>query len=183
MTHIDRQNIPEKIEAETFPELSQKYDVASVPSFKIWKSAKVVESVVGFNPPALAQAVMRVSNASSGVTVTSQPQKEGESLEEKLKKLVSYAPVMLFMKGTPAEPKCGFSRKIVDLLKDSKIKFSSFDILGDSEVREGLKKIFEWPTFPQLYVGGKLVGGLDVVTQMKEEGELLDQIPESHKTI
>ena len=66
-----------------------------------------------------------------------------------------------------------------NLLNQEKIKFGSFDILSDNDVREGLKKMFEWPTFPQLYADGKLVGGLDVVTQLKEDGELLDQIPQS----
>ena len=105
--------------------------------------------------------------------------KKEENLNERLRQLVSQEAVMLFMKGNPSEPKCGFSRKIVDLLNQEKIKFGSFDILSDNDVREGLKKMFEWPTFPQLYADGKLVGGLDVVTQLKEDGELLDQIPQS----
>jgi len=110
-------------------------------------------------------------------------EKKQENLEERLKKLVAKDVIMLFMKGTPSDPKCGFSRKMVNLLQESKIKFSTFDILSDTEVRDGLKKMFEWPTYPQLYVDGKFVGGLDVVTQLKEEGELLDQIPETHKSL
>ncbi|GJU09612.1 putative glutaredoxin-like protein [Tanacetum coccineum] len=73
------------------------------------------------------------------------------SLEERLKKLVNSAPVMLFMKGTPDAPECGFSSKVVNALKEEGIKFGSFDIYSDEEVRQGLKTFSNWPTFPQLY--------------------------------
>lgn len=69
-------------------------------------------------------------------------------------------------------PRCGFSDRIVKLLTDNGWEFGHFDILTDSEVREGLKKLSNWPTYPQLYVDGKLIGGLDVVKEMAEEGEL-----------
>lgn len=69
-------------------------------------------------------------------------------------------------------PRCGFSRKAVALLREHKIKFDSFDILSDNEVRQGLKKFSNWPTYPQLYVDGKLVGGLDILKEMAEDGEL-----------
>lgn len=79
--------------------------------------------------------------------------------------------VVLFMKGTPDAPRCGFSRKIVGLLKDHKVEFSTFDILSDERVRAGLKIINDWPTFPQLIVNGEFVGGLDIVQEMVENGE------------
>jgi len=92
-------------------------------------------------------------------------------LTERLQALVKRAPVLLFMKGSPAEPKCGFSERMVQLLKaNGVLRFDTFDILSDASVREGLKLLFNWPTFPQLYVKGELVGGLDVVRQMIEEG-------------
>lgn len=92
-------------------------------------------------------------------------------LTERLQALVKRAPVLLFMKGSPAEPKCGFSERMVQLLKaNGVLRFDTFDILSDSGVREGLKLLFNWPTFPQLYVKGELIGGLDVVRQMIEEG-------------
>lgn len=79
---------------------------------------------------------------------------------------------MLFMKGTPEEPKCGFSRKVVVVLNEERVKFGSFDVLSDSEVREGLKKFSNWPTFPQLYCKGELLGGCDIAIAMHESGEL-----------
>jgi len=123
------------------------------------------------------------------------PASSDTNLNERLAKLVNQAPVMvstlglwycpsfnqsstqLFMKGEPAAPRCGFSSKIVALLNDEKVKFSSFDILTDNVVREGLKSYSNWPTYPQLYVQGKLVGGLDIVKELKEEGELATMIP------
>lgn len=80
--------------------------------------------------------------------------------------------VVLFMKGNPDQPRCGFSRKIVGLLKDQKVPFSHFDILSDEAVRQQLKIVNNWPTFPQLIVNGEFVGGLDIVQEMVENGEL-----------
>lgn len=83
-------------------------------------------------------------------------------LKKRIQQLVDSNPVMLFMKGTPEEPKCGFSRKVVVVLNEERVKFGSFDVLSDSEVREGLKKFSNWPTFPQLYCKGELLGGCDI---------------------
>jgi Grx4 family monothiol glutaredoxin len=88
------------------------------------------------------------------------------ALNESLGSLINSAPVLLFMKGTPNDPKCGFSKKAIKLLRDHEIAFSSFDILTDDQVRQGLKKFSNWPTYPQLYVGGKLIGGLDILNEM-----------------
>ena len=99
-----------------------------------------------------------------------------KSLNDSLSDLIKSAPVLLFMKGTPQTPQCGFSRKIVQMLRDHGIQFATFDILSDDEVRQGLKTFSNWPTYPQLYVNGKLIGGLDIVTEMAEDGDLADQL-------
>ncbi|MCJ1246274.1 monothiol glutaredoxin grx4 [Trapelia coarctata] len=91
-----------------------------------------------------------------------------EALNARLAVLVKAAPVMLFMKGTPSSPQCGFSRQLVGLLRQKGVRYGFFNILADEEVRQGLKVWADWPTFPQLWVGGELVGGLDIV---KEELE------------
>lgn len=93
-------------------------------------------------------------------------------VKKRLQQLVDSHPVMLFMKGTPDAPKCGFSRKVVDVLKEEKVKFGSFDVLSDVELREGLKKFSNWPTFPQLFCKGELLGGCDIAIAMHESGEL-----------
>ena len=87
-----------------------------------------------------------------------------EALHKRLSSLVKAAPVMLFMKGTPSAPQCGFSRQLVALLRENSVKYGFFNILADDEVRQGLKEFADWPTFPQLWVGGELVGGLDIVS-------------------
>jgi Grx4 family monothiol glutaredoxin len=106
-----------------------------------------------------------------------------EPLNYRLKRLVNSAPSVLFMKGTAQEPRCGFSARAVDVLRvngldvsgGSKV-FASFDILADPEVREGLKTFSNWPTFPQFYVEGKLIGGLDILKELEAEGELKDML-------
>ncbi|CAM9177426.1 unnamed protein product [Ectocarpus sp. 13 AM-2016] len=95
-----------------------------------------------------------------------------ENLESRLKRLMTSSPIMLFMKGNPDSPQCGFSRTAVGLLREVGVEFGTFDILADDEVRQGLKKLSEWPTYPQLYCGGELVGGLDIMKEMKQAGEL-----------
>jgi Grx4 family monothiol glutaredoxin len=87
-----------------------------------------------------------------------------EELFKRLGELVKAAPVMLFMKGTPSAPQCGFSRQTVSILREKGIRYGFFNILADDEVRQGLKEFADWPTFPQLWVGGELVGGLDIVS-------------------
>ena len=87
-----------------------------------------------------------------------------EELNTRLEGLVKAAPVMLFMKGTPSVPQCGFSRQLVGLLREKGVRYGFFNILADEEVRQGLKVWADWPTFPQLWVGGELVGGLDIVS-------------------
>ena len=77
---------------------------------------------------------------------------------------VGSAPVVLFMKGTPETPQCGFSRQMVAILRERSVKYGFFNILADDEVRQGLKEFADWPTYPQLWVDGELVGGLDIVS-------------------
>ncbi len=95
---------------------------------------------------------------------SSEAKSSKEALHERLSSLVKAAPVMLFMKGTPSAPQCGFSRQLVALLREKSIKYGFFNILADDEVRQGMKEFADWPTFPQLWVDGELVGGLDIVS-------------------
>jgi monothiol glutaredoxin len=93
-------------------------------------------------------------------------------LKEKLTKLTTESDVMLFMKGDKYLPRCGFSGQVVDILKNLEVDFTSFDILEDPEVRQGLKEFSNWPTFPQLYYKGELVGGCDIIKDMYQNSEL-----------
>lgn len=88
-----------------------------------------------------------------------------ESLQDRIASLVKAAPAMLFMKGTPSAPQCGFSRQLVSILRENNVRYGFFNILADEEVRQGLKEYADWPTYPQLWMGGELVGGLDIVKE------------------
>ena len=81
-------------------------------------------------------------------------------------------PVVLFMKGTPMFPQCGFSAAVVQALTNLGVKFKGIDVLSDPGLREGIKQFANWPTIPQLYVGGEFVGGCDIVREMYTSGEL-----------
>uniref|UniRef100_A0A2K6D792 Glutaredoxin domain-containing protein n=1 Tax=Macaca nemestrina TaxID=9545 RepID=A0A2K6D792_MACNE len=94
-------------------------------------------------------------------------------LEERLKVLTNKASVMLFMKGNKQEAKCGFSKQILEILNRTGVECETFDILEDKGVQQGLKAYSNWPAYPQLYVKGELVGRLDIVKELKENGELL----------
>jgi len=95
-----------------------------------------------------------------------------DSLRERIKSTVEGTPVVLFMKGTKNFPQCGFSAKVAGILKEQGVEYRDVNILLDEGLRQGLKEYSNWPTFPQLYVGGKLVGGCDIVTTLHENGEL-----------
>ena len=95
-----------------------------------------------------------------------------EALRERIKSTVESSKVVLFMKGNKNFPQCGFSAQVVGLLKQNGAEFRDVNILADAELRSGLKEYSNWPTFPQLYVNGLLVGGCDIVVSMNESGEL-----------
>jgi monothiol glutaredoxin len=95
-----------------------------------------------------------------------------QALKDKIESTLGAAPVVLFMKGTKNFPQCGFSAKVVGILKERAVEFRDVNILLDAELRQGLKDYSNWPTFPQLYVNGKLVGGCDIVSSLHESGEL-----------
>lgn len=94
------------------------------------------------------------------------------SLRDRIQTTVGAKKVVLFMKGNKNFPQCGFSAQVVSILKQKSVDFLDVNILTDAELRQGLKEFSNWPTFPQLYVDGKLVGGCDIVTGMNESGEL-----------
>jgi len=95
-----------------------------------------------------------------------------EDLRKRIADTIAKDRIMLFMKGSPQMPQCGFSAAVVGILKQTGVAFESYNILADSELREGLKVYSSWPTYPQLYVDGKLIGGADIVRDLHAKGEL-----------
>lgn len=94
------------------------------------------------------------------------------SVQEKIKQQVSENEIILYMKGNPDMPMCGFSAQAVKLLKACGVKFAAVDVLQDEEIRQGIKMYSNWPTIPQLYVKGEFIGGCDILMEMYEAGEL-----------
>ncbi|MBZ3883053.1 Glutaredoxin-3 [Sciurus carolinensis] len=168
-----------RLEAEAVPEVSEKYEISSVPTFLFFKNSQKIDQLDGAHAPELTKKVQR--HASSGSFPPSANEHLKEDLNLRLKKLTHAAPCMLFMKGTPQEPRCGFSKQMVEILQKHNIQFSSFDIFSDEEVRQGLKTYSNWPTYPQLYVSGELIGGLDIIKELEASEELDTICPKAPK--
>ena len=94
------------------------------------------------------------------------------SIEDKIKSQIKDNNILIYMKGSPYEPKCGFSARTVQALIDCGAEFSYVDILENQDIRQNLPSISDWPTFPQVFVTGELIGGCDIVTEMYESGDL-----------
>ena len=101
------------------------------------------------------------------------------SIEDKIKSQIKDNNILIYMKGSPYEPKCGFSARTVQALIDCGAEFSYVDILENQDIRENLPSISDWPTFPQVFVTGELIGGCDIVTEMHESGDLQTLIMEA----
>jgi monothiol glutaredoxin len=95
-----------------------------------------------------------------------------QEVRDRIETLIKSNKVMLFMKGTKQFPACGFSNAVVQILKKESVPFETCNILADGELRQALKEYSSWPTYPQLYVDGKFVGGCDIVTELHQNGEL-----------
>src|SRR5499433_2213612 len=93
-------------------------------------------------------------------------------VSDRIKQDIAGNPVVLYMKGTPVFPQCGFSAAVVQILTELGVKFKGIDVLSDPSIRQGIKDFSSWPTIPQLYVKGEFVGGCDIVREMFESGEL-----------
>ncbi|CAM9632702.1 unnamed protein product [Discosporangium mesarthrocarpum] len=173
------------VEAEAVPDVSEFLEIAMVPTFILLKGGTVAEKIEGADPPALAKRVRLFASEpvlQDGEVQAMGGNKEGMAatsmaspLEARIQTLISASPVMLFMKGNADTPRCKFSRKMVEILRGAKVDFGSFDILTDEHIRQGLKVYSNWPTYPQLYAKGQLIGGVDIIMEMAAEGDLRAQ--------
>jgi monothiol glutaredoxin len=106
-----------------------------------------------------------------------------DQTQERLAGIVNGADVLLFMKGSPLFPQCGFSSRAVAILNHLGAEFESVDVLQDQEIRQGIKVFSDWPTIPQLYVKGEFVGGSDIMMEMYESGELAQLLADQGVTL
>lgn len=171
------------IDADEQGDIAELFEIQSVPAFIFIKNGNILKEVSSSDSKDFEAAYKNLTSGTSSSTITSKNESNStsqeqepieeeeteEQLNERLVQLTAAAPVMLFMKGTPSEPKCGFSRQMVGILREHQVRFGFFDILKDDTVRQGLKKFSDWPTFPQLYFNGELVGGLDIIKESLEE--------------
>ena len=98
------------------------------------------------------------------------------STKDKIQRLIDSNTLMVFMKGTKLMPQCGFSNNVVQILNSLGIEFCTFDVLGDFEIREGIKEYSDWPTIPQVYLKGEFLGGSDILIEMYNSGDLKEKI-------
>ena len=96
--------------------------------------------------------------------------------KEKIQKLIDTNPLIVFMKGTKLMPQCGFSNNVVQILNSLGVEFTTFDVLSDYGVREGIKEYSDWPTIPQVYLKGEFLGGSDILIEMYNTGKLKEKI-------
>lgn len=178
------------VEAEEQPDVSESFDVEAVPTVVLLRGHTLFTKLTGGQPEAVEQALATYARAPvatgapsggsggggggggdaadpaeahalpPGVDVASEAPSE---TERRCRELMARSRVMLFMKGQPRVPRCGFSQKTVALLQEQSVEFDYYDILSDEPVRQTLKVLNDWPTFPQVIVNGEFVGGLDIL--------------------
>ncbi|KAF7326216.1 Glutaredoxin [Mycena kentingensis (nom. inval.)] len=175
------------IEAEEQVDITESFAVDAVPAFLVLRGHTLLARISGADAPALTKSITTHIGAPSPLSPLP------AELDARMRSLMRQSWIVLFMKGTPDAPRCGFSRKIVALLHARGVPFDYFDILKDEAVRQGaqlslslflevgfaeltkrdagLKRLNDWPTFPQLIINGSFVGGLDVVQDMVDNGE------------
>lgn len=163
-----------------------KVEGADVPAFTKaiqLHSEAAAKADQGNNSNSTAADTAAASSSSSTTTTAATAAVVSEDeLNKRLKSLIESSGIMVFIKGTPTAPRCGFTKQLLALLDTQHIvNYGYFDILQDNAVREGLKKYSNWPTFPQVYVKGELVGGLDVVKELVAAGEFVDMVPDMYK--
>jgi len=176
-----------RVEAEEAPDISMEYEVAAVPTCIFYRAGQILDRVEGAKAADVSKLVrnlvsQKITMPHSMSNETSD-QKSIEPIEKKLKRLINAAPCMLFMKGDATTPKCGFSRQTIEILNGLDAEFGTFDILMDDTVRQELKTFSNWPTYPQLYINGELIGGLDIIKEMIESNELQSMIPKKAKSL
>eukprot|EP00484_Ammonia_sp_Unknown_P006939 CAMPEP_0197075540 /NCGR_PEP_ID=MMETSP1384-20130603/211663_1 /TAXON_ID=29189 /ORGANISM="Ammonia sp." /LENGTH=343 /DNA_ID=CAMNT_0042514389 /DNA_START=17 /DNA_END=1048 /DNA_ORIENTATION=+ len=177
------------INAEQYESLTEQFNVSAVPTIVLTKQQKEVKRLEAETVPntvdAINQFAQHSQTASALKPTPQQNEAKEESIEElnkRIAKLINAAPIMLFMKGTPEEPKCKFSRATIEILKQQNVtKFGYFNILNDQAVRNQIKVYSNWKTFPQLYINGKLIGGLDVIKEKIEDDEFQEMLPKETK--
>ncbi len=102
-----------------------------------------------------------------------------ESIEERIREAITRNKILIYMKGTPSFPMCGFSAATIEVFEELGVPYETVDVLKDPEIREGIKRFSNWPTIPQVYIDGKFIGGCDIIREMHANGELAPLVREA----
>ncbi|XP_014089706.3 uncharacterized monothiol glutaredoxin ycf64-like [Bactrocera oleae] len=131
-----------------------------------------------FRQSALAQRmpVFKRYESASTATGTTSTTKQPTFNKDTLKQLVNTNKVVIFMKGNPETPKCGFSNAVVQILRMHGVQYDAHDVLQSDELRQSIKEFSDWPTIPQVYINGEFVGGCDILLQMHQSGDLIEEL-------
>lgn len=162
--------------------------VTEVPSTLFYEDGEFLGRLVGAVPPSVAKALTAWTHADRSTLLNSlremqpahqpAPRDTEVPLQERLASLVNSHPVMVFMKGKREAPFCRFSKQLMAIFAEKRlVHFGAFDVFDDEEVREGLKTFSNWPTYPQVYVKGELIGGVDIIRALCEDGSFTEVFP------
>lgn len=162
-------------DAEDNHQFATKLSVVSLPCIAILAKGKLVKKIIDFEPERVFNQLENELTSYSKLSPETLANPK-ERLNNYLQQLINKAPVMIFMKGEPSAPRCGFSKQLVEILSRNNVIYNSFNILEDEEVRQGLKELSNWPTYPQIYAGGEFIGGLDILKQLEEANELREAL-------
>lgn len=160
------------VPAEDLSEVSLHHQIDSVPTVLFFRAGTALDRIDGVDVGSLTQKVKKYASAPASELSSS----ASANLEERLKALINRSKVMIFMKGDRNTPRCGFSKQMIAIVNDTGVEYDTFDILTDEAVRQGLKTFSNWPTYPQVYVNGELIGGLDIIKELLEGGELKETL-------
>lgn len=157
------------VNADSHAALVKQYDVSCIPTCVFLSKGKAVNTFSGSDAGTLGKSI-------KDLLLKEFPLQASVDLEDRLKNLIKSSKIMAFIKGTRQQPRCGFTRQLIEILNETGLPYETFDILSDEEVRQGLKQLSNWPTYPQIYVNGTLIGGLDIIKELKETDELLETL-------
>jgi len=158
---------------------ARTFGAAAASSSDSFAAARIIVVAAPRGPVHQRRQLSSTTHDDFGKVQKEEVSNEVDEAVEMIAQHVKDNPVMLYMKGNPSMPMCGFSAKMVQTLQAEGIDFSSVNVLEYPSIREGVKKFAAWPTIPQLYVNGEFIGGTDIVTDMQASGELKDLLTEA----
>ena len=166
-----------RCDAEAAEDACAREGVTSVPYFVFYRDGRRVDAHEGADAAVVTnKSKQYFASRGAASTTPAAASREPVALNDRIKSMLAAQDVILFMKGTRTEPRCGFSSKVVAALDATGVAYETFNILEDEAIRQGLKAYSDWPTYPQLYYKSELLGGCDIVLEMAADGSLAAEL-------